>query len=293
MKPILRYSTKINLSVHYCCIMMDARNVLEAKLDNVKNISLVLKAINFKGSGVCFASECGLKVVVEDAKCVQVNAFIGSDIFQEYILTDEDDTAMFRIDLTTLVDCLTIFDGCTTTPGTTTALKMTYKGYGHSLKIILEEEGIITDCSLKTLSDCEVLDFEMVDTDAICKIILRASDFREVLADLDSSSDFVEFFLSPDAPYFRITTEGLAGKFQVDIPKNSNMIESFDCSQAMKAKYRYQQIKPCLKSLMIATKVSVRTNENGLICLQFMIQTESKQYCYVEYYCTPSIEEEV
>lgn len=29
--------------------MMDARNVLEAKLDNVKNISLVLKAINFKG----------------------------------------------------------------------------------------------------------------------------------------------------------------------------------------------------------------------------------------------------
>lgn len=43
---------------------------------------------------------------------------------------------MFRIDLTTLVDCLTIFDGCTTTPGTTTALKMTYKGYGHSLKIM-------------------------------------------------------------------------------------------------------------------------------------------------------------
>lgn len=57
----------------------------------------------------------------------------------------------------------------------------------------------------------------MVDTDAICKIILRASDFREVLADLDSSSDFVEFFLSPDTPYFRITTEGLAGKFQVCI----------------------------------------------------------------------------
>lgn len=150
---------------------------------------------------------------------------------------------MFRIDLTTLVDCLTIFDGCTTTPGATTALKMSYKGYGHSLKIMyaalahnlknsvitervlmlilslycsrLEEEGIITDCSLGTMSDCEVLDFEMVDTDVICKIILRAPDFREVLADLDSTSDFVEFFLSPDAPHFRITTEGLAGKFQV------------------------------------------------------------------------------
>lgn len=81
-------------------------NILTAKLDNVKNISLVLKAINFKQvstesnyyplyldmnitkcidtlqSGVCFASDCGLKVVVEDSKCVQANAFIGNDIFQ-------------------------------------------------------------------------------------------------------------------------------------------------------------------------------------------------------------------
>ncbi len=55
----------------------------------------------------------------------------------------------------------------------------------------------------------------MVDSDVVCKIILRAPDFREVLADLDSTSDFVEFSLSPTSPYFRITTEGLAGKFQV------------------------------------------------------------------------------
>ena len=65
------------------------------------------------------------------------------------------------------------------------------------------------------MSDCEIMDFEMVDNDVICKIIVRAPDFREVLADLDNSSDFVEFLLSPNDPYFRITTEGVAGKFQV------------------------------------------------------------------------------
>lgn len=43
---------------------------------------------------------------------------------------------MFRIDLSILVECLTIFDGCTTTPGATTALKMSYQGYGHPLKIM-------------------------------------------------------------------------------------------------------------------------------------------------------------
>lgn len=65
------------------------------------------------------------------------------------------------------------------------------------------------------MSDCEILDFEIVEDEVICKVILRAPDFREVLADLDNTSDLVEFFLSPDEPYFRITTEGIAGKFQV------------------------------------------------------------------------------
>ena len=65
------------------------------------------------------------------------------------------------------------------------------------------------------MADCEVLDFEIMDDDVICKVILKAHDFRDVLTDLDSTTDFVEFFLSPSEPYFRITTEGIAGKFQV------------------------------------------------------------------------------
>lgn len=84
-----------------------------------------------------------------------------------------------------------------------------------SMWLSLEEEGIITDCSLKTMGDCDVLDFEMVNSDVICKVILRAPNFKEVLVDLDSTSDFVEFSFSPEDPYFRITTEGLAGKFEV------------------------------------------------------------------------------
>ena len=55
---------------------------------------------------------------------------------QEYVLSDEEDTAMFRIDLAILVECLTIFDGCTNSLGSTTALKMMYEGHGEPLKIM-------------------------------------------------------------------------------------------------------------------------------------------------------------
>lgn len=95
----------------------------------------------------------------------------------------------------------------------------------------LEEEGIITDCSLRTMGDCEIIDFDMADDEVICKMILRAPDFREVLADLDNTSDLVEFLLSPDDPYFRITTEGVAGKFQVSktrFPKKIKVIRHLD-----------------------------------------------------------------
>jgi hypothetical protein len=97
--------------------------LFEAYLDCVKNISVLLKAVNFKDvcmavvlsfaclfltyrtiyvfevmslencahvltgfvlfqNGICFATDKGLKVTVEDSKCVQASAFIQREVFQ-------------------------------------------------------------------------------------------------------------------------------------------------------------------------------------------------------------------
>lgn len=50
--------------------------VLVASLDNVRNLSNILKAIHFRDHASCFATTNGLKVTVENAKCLQANAFI-------------------------------------------------------------------------------------------------------------------------------------------------------------------------------------------------------------------------
>lgn len=49
---------------------------LTASLDNVRNLSTILKAIHFREHATCFATKNGIKVTVENAKCVQANAFI-------------------------------------------------------------------------------------------------------------------------------------------------------------------------------------------------------------------------
>lgn len=50
--------------------------VLVASLDNARNLSNILKAITFKDHAVFTATPNGLKVTVEDSKCLQANAFI-------------------------------------------------------------------------------------------------------------------------------------------------------------------------------------------------------------------------
>lgn len=50
--------------------------ILAASLDNVRNLSNILKAIHFRDHATCFATTNGLKVTVENAKCMQANAFV-------------------------------------------------------------------------------------------------------------------------------------------------------------------------------------------------------------------------
>lgn len=120
--------------------------VLVASLDNVRNLSNILKAITFKDHAIFNATPNGLKVTVEDSKCLQANAFIQvsagistytnsesltirwavlsclvnvvilfqAEIFQEF--TIKEDSVGFQVNLTVLLDCLTIFGG-STVPG--------------------------------------------------------------------------------------------------------------------------------------------------------------------------------
>uniref|UniRef100_A0A8C9Y0T6 RAD1 homolog (S. pombe) n=1 Tax=Sander lucioperca TaxID=283035 RepID=A0A8C9Y0T6_SANLU len=72
--------------------------VLVASLDNARNLSNILKAITFKDHAIFSATPNGLKVTVEDSKCLQANAFIQAEIFQEF--TIKDDSVGFQVNLT-------------------------------------------------------------------------------------------------------------------------------------------------------------------------------------------------
>ncbi|KAJ9576900.1 hypothetical protein L9F63_006518, partial [Diploptera punctata] len=248
--------------------------LFEAYLDSVKHIYVLLKAINFRDNAICFATDNGLKVTVEDSKCVQASAFIQKEVFQRYELNDEQ--VAFKVNLTVLVECLNIFGG------SATALKMRYQGYGAPLIMLLEEGGVITDCSIRTLEPEDILDFNFQAANVLNKIIFRSECLKDIFAELDSSSDLIEMILSPDPPYFRITTSGTAGDTTIDIPKHSDMIETFQCTTLATSRYKLSHVKPSVKSLIVSQKVSIRTDDRGVLCFQYMIPADNYT-CFIEF----------
>ena len=95
---------------------------------------------------------------------------------------------------------------------------------------------MITNCTIKTLTAEEVLDFNFDHSNVLNKVILKSDSLKEVMSDLDMSSDLVEILLSPDSPYFRFTTIGDAGESQAEIPKDCEIIESFQCISTVKSR---------------------------------------------------------
>jgi cell cycle checkpoint protein len=257
-----------------------------AKIDSARTLSSILKAIHFKETATCFISSNGLKITVEDAKCVQGNAFVQSAIFQEFSFTEE--SATFKINMNVLLECLNIFGS--KDPAHQTALKMCYNGYGSPLVLLLEENGVLTDCSIRTQEPEETLDFDFCSANVVNKAILKAECMREVFAELDMTSDVLQILLSPDSPYFRLSTFGNAGTTHFDIPSDSEMMETFDCRQTQAYRFKITLLKPSLKALTLASRVSVRLDTRGFLSMQYMIRNHDGSVSFVEYlvccYCS-------
>ncbi|XP_057295148.1 cell cycle checkpoint protein RAD1-like [Hydractinia symbiolongicarpus] len=265
--------------------------ILVAKLNNAKNISNLLKAVHFKETATVFISENGLKVTVEESKYLQASAFVQSSVFQEYFFSEE--SATFKINLTVLLECLHIFGSSSKETGSYTALKMCYAGHGSPLKLLLAEDGgVLTDCCINTQEPEEMADFNFSSTDVINKIIMQSAGLKDAFQELDMTSDVIQILMSPEAPFFRISTFGNSGSAHVDYPKDSEMMETFECQQTQSNRYKTSLMKPSTKALLLSNKVSVRMDARGFLSLQYMILNDNGQVCFVEYLCAPNEDDE-
>ena len=102
----------------------------------------------------------------------------------------------------------------------------------------------------------------------------------------------MEISVNSDQNTFAFTTFGSSGDISIEIPGESEMVHSFECRRTAKAKFPMHMIKYALKSIHMASKVSLRMDNQQILCLQYLIPVENGQ-CFLEYFFTPQIDSEI
>lgn len=171
--------------------------------------------------------------------------------------------------------------------------RLKYGAVGDPLCIVLEEAGVTTTCELATYEP-EYLDEIPLQKDAISqKIIMRASWLYDAIAELSSTSPTrLTFASSPNAPHFVLSASGPLGSASVEFTKDTQLLETFQVPHRVVNTYKYSLIKAASRAMEIATKVSIRTDEQGVLSLQFMIEVESGGCSFVDFRFVPFLPED-
>lgn len=257
--------------------------------------------------------------------------FLEKSLFATYIYSsvtnpetgDEDEPPVFQISLSSLLETLQIFGtndakdrwstrepgyggvaGSLTRGGPAAAFenkalgmsgtcKLSYAGPGDPLCIILEETGVTTTCELVTYEP-EFEEEIPLQLDALAhKIIMRASWLHDAITELSSTSPTrLTITASPTAPCFTLSSTGPLGSATVEFSNKANLLETFQVPRRIVNTYKFSLIKGAIRAMSIASKVSIRADEQGVLSLQFMVEVDSGGVSFVDFHFVPFEPEE-
>ncbi|KRT78655.1 hypothetical protein AMK59_8223, partial [Oryctes borbonicus] len=206
-----------------------------AELSDFKLIYNVLRSISFKEHAIIHPMEEGLKVTVEEMRCVETSAYIPACLFSSYYIDTTEDIK-FKISLKVLTECLHIYGD-----ESSSSLKLSYRSLGAPLCLVLKhnEENISVDCEIQTMNADEFFELSLSDECSSNKIMLHANGLTEIFNELDPTSDDFRISINPNPPYLRITTTSTMGDSVIDISKNSDMVTLYECSKATVSTYAF------------------------------------------------------
>ena len=171
--------------------------------------------------------------------------------------------------------------------------RLSYAGVGSPFSIILEEAGVTTTCNLNTYEpeSSEEIPFQR---DAMqVKIIMQARWLFDAVSELSSTSPSrLDITAIPNAPYLSFSAVGHLGSASVDFAKCRELLETFTVAERWTQSYKFEMIKAASEAMRLASKVSVRGDEQGVLSLQFMVEVEGGGISFVDFRFVPFLQEE-
>lgn len=171
--------------------------------------------------------------------------------------------------------------------------RLSYAGTGEPLCIILEETGVTTTCELVTYEPEIQEDIPLQRNALAQKIIMRSNWLFDAITELSSTSPSrLTISASPTAPFFTLSAAGPLGSATVEFSKDPQLLETFQVPRRTANTYKYSLIKHAARAMDVASKVSIRGDEQGVLSLQFMIELEGGGVSFVDFRFVPLMPEE-
>ncbi|XP_054160721.1 cell cycle checkpoint protein RAD1-like [Oppia nitens] len=273
----------------------------EAEIRDPKRLIPMLRSINIMRTTVMAITSKGLKLTCQDSgRCLQANSFIDRTLFDRYSMSNETIPVSVCFRLTDLLHVLTLMCGSVPVAiasdvhmvgGGDDVLRLKYSSDVERIRLEFREETAHKKAYIRTYEVEELMIFHM---NCINKVILNAEPIVDFWKSCDLSSDHIEVGITADEPYLRWSTDSERARVHYNINKDSPDVEQFMHSEDVTNRYKMSLMKFTLKALINSSKLSIRTDADGLLSLQFMIRLKDDrdqpvEHCFVEYFIVPEV----
>lgn len=171
--------------------------------------------------------------------------------------------------------------------GTCTLL---YAEEGDPFKITIEEGGVKTTASLTTYLP-EIPEDIPFDRDHLeFKIIMQSRSLLDCLAEISPTAPTrLTITATRASPFLSLAGVGDLGSSGVDFARGKELLETFSIQDRWQQSFKFDFIKNSTEAMRIASKVSLRGDEQGVLSLQFMVDVEAGKRSFLDFRFVPFI----
>jgi len=181
-------------------------------------------------------------------------------------------------------------------PGTCT---LSYNREGDPFSVILEESGVKTTGNLVTYLPEAVEEIPFDKGDIAFKVITQAKYLLDALVEMAPTSPTrLTIRATRNEPYLRLSSSGPHGSSSVDFSKGRDLLETLGVREKWVQSFKFDMVKSASEAMRIATKVSIRGDGQGVLSLQFIVETEGSEkpqflhFTFVPYVTTEEDDDE-
>jgi cell cycle checkpoint protein len=155
---------------------------------------------------------------------------------------------------------------------------------------------VTTVCNLNTYESDNIDEIPFDRDELLVKVIMQSRYLYDAISEISAmtqtgatSDSRLTILASPRSPYLVLSALGTYGSTSVDFSKSRELLDTFTVASRWSQSYKFEMIKGAYEAMRLASKVSLRSDQQGVLSLQFMVENDTGGVSFIEFRFVPYI----